>query len=85
MRLLLNKLFIQKAGNNFWEALGLASGATAALAAGYYWVLIRKLGRATDVQAHVVILYKACLGRGAVPANFGFYQLVHLASGFSLR
>ena len=83
MRPLLNTSFIQKAGGNFRVALGLVGVATAAAATGYYWVLIRKLGRATDVQAHVAILYHACVGNGSVASNFGFYQLVHVASGFS--
>ncbi|MBO2008982.1 hypothetical protein [Hymenobacter negativus] len=83
MRLLRNNWFTQKADSHFRLLVGVLSAATMALATGYYWVLIRKLGRATDVQAHVAILYKACLGQGAVAANFGFYRLVQAASGFS--
>lgn len=83
MRPLPTKTLTRKAGGSFGTRVGLLSAATTVAAAGYYWVLIRKLGRATDVQAHVTILQKACLGKGAVAANFGFYQLVHLASGFT--
>lgn len=61
----------------------LAGGLTAVLATGYYLLLIRGLGWTTDIQFHVGLLYKACAEQGAVPANFGFYELVHLLSGFA--
>ncbi|GAB3584936.1 hypothetical protein [Hymenobacter daeguensis] len=63
--------------------VGLLSAVTAVVATGYYWLLIQYMGQPTDVQPHVDILYKACVGQGSLPANFGFYQLVYLLSGFS--
>lgn len=83
MRLLLKSIFIPETAGRFRLMVGLLSAATAALATGYYWLLIQHMGQPTDVQPHVLILYKACVGKGSLPANFGFYQLVHLASGFS--
>jgi hypothetical protein len=83
MRLLLSKPLIQKTDSQFGLVIGLLSAATVVLATGYYWLLIQRMGQATDVQSHAAILHKACSGEGSVAANFGFYQLVHLASGFS--
>jgi hypothetical protein len=83
MRLLLKSIFTQETAGRFRLVVGLLSAAMVVLATGYYWLLIQHLGQPTDVQPHVAILYKACVGKGSLPANFGFYQLVHLASGFS--
>jgi hypothetical protein len=74
---------IDKLQANFRRYVVLAGGLTAALAIGYYLLLIRGLGWVTDIQFHVRLLHRASTGPGAVPANFGFYAVVHLLSGLA--
>ena len=74
---------MQKSAKNFLRDAGLLGLAVAVLAAGYYWLLLVKLGWITDIQLHVGMLRKVLRGPGSVPANFGFYAVVRVASGFS--
>ncbi|MDQ2771057.1 MAG: hypothetical protein M3Y54_11220 [Bacteroidota bacterium] len=74
---------MQQAEKNFRRGVGLLGLATIFVAAGYYWLLLWKLAWITDVQLHVGMLQKVLRGQGSVPANFGFYEVVRVASGFS--
>lgn len=74
---------MQQAEKNFRRSAGLLGLATTFLAAGYYWLLLWKLAWITDVQLHVGMLQKVLRGQGSVPANFGFYEVLRVASGFS--
>ena len=76
---------MQRIAKNFWRLTVLLGLATALAAAGYYLLLLWKLERITDIQLHVGILQKVLRGQGSVPANFGFYAVVRIASGFSER
>lgn len=74
---------MQRTEQNFRRNVGLLGLAAAFLAAGYYWLLLWKLAWITDVQLHVGMLQKVLRGQGSVPANFGFYEVLRVASGFS--
>ena len=76
---------MQRIEKNFRGRTVLLALATALAAAGYYLLLLWKLEWITDIQLHVGMLQKVLRGQGSVPANFGFYAVVRIASGFSER
>ncbi|MDJ0364564.1 hypothetical protein QMK33_05320 [Hymenobacter sp. H14-R3] len=73
----------QKKTSSFRRNAILLSVLTVVITMGYYMLLIGVLHRITDIQLHVSMLYNVCLGQGSVPANAGFYEVVHLLSGFT--
>ena len=49
----------------------------------YYLLLLVILSVKNDIILHVEIIEAWCGDREALPANFGFYKVVHLISGFT--
>lgn len=79
----MEEILNQNNKNSFRRNALLLSGLTVVITTGYYMLLIGVLHKITDIQLHVSMLYNVCLGQGSVPANAGFYELVHMLSGFT--